>query len=116
MFVEEELDHCFLSTRSPGYFKKIVEGEIDFIEGVPKAKRYLVYSTSDEMMAGYEGQSYFYRYVPYFGWMDSTKQKTYETNPEKFKADVEAMNASPYPYLYRYSDNKVLLFRTDAAS
>lgn len=114
VFVEEELDHCFVSTRSPGYFKKIVEGEIDFIEGVPKAKRYLVYSISDEMMATYEDQSHFYRYVPYFGWMDSTKQKTYETNPEKFKADVEAMNTSPYPYLYRYSDNKVLLFKTDA--
>ena len=53
VFVEEELDHCFVSTRSPGYFKKIVEGEIDFIEGVPKAKRYLVYSISDEMMATY---------------------------------------------------------------
>ncbi|MEZ8881732.1 hypothetical protein AB6E09_22395 [Vibrio lentus] len=114
VFVEEELDHCFVSTRSPGYFKKIVEGEIDFIEGVPKAKRYLVYSVSDEMMATSENQRYFYRYVPYFGWMDSAKQKTYETNPKKFKADVEAMNTSPYPYLYRYSDNKVLLFKTDA--
>lgn len=116
VFVEEELDHCFLSTRSPGYFKKIVEGEIDFIEAVPQADRYLVYSVSDEMMATSENQRYFYRYVPYVGWMDSTQQKIYEANPDKFKADVKAMNTSPYPYLYRYSDNKVLLFRTDTAS
>ncbi|NOH79865.1 hypothetical protein F0231_08915 [Vibrio sp. RE86] len=111
-FVEDELDHCFVAKHKPNYFKKIVEGEIDFIEGVPQAKRYLVYSVSDEMMATYEDQSHFYRYVPYYGWMSSTLQKMYEADPDKFKRDVEAMMTSPYPYLYRYSDNKVLLFKT----
>lgn len=110
-FVEDELDHCFLAKHKPDYFKKIVEGKIEFIEGVPQANRYLVYSINDEMMATYEDQSHFYRYVPYVGWMDESKQKAYEANSAQFKADVAAMKTSLYPYLYRYSDGKVLLFK-----
>ncbi|MGF1729698.1 hypothetical protein [Photobacterium kasasachensis] len=116
VFVDEEFDHCFLSTRRPNRFKKIVEGEIDFIEGIPKANRYLVYSVSDEMMSTYEDQSHFYRYVPYVGWMDFKDQQMYESNPDKLHEDIEAMKTSPYPYLYRYSDNKVLLFKTDTTA